>query len=251
MNKKSKLYILALVWVGAIIQICINEGINREEKIVEALNIYDSNPYEAKISAYGYYGDGFISESVKASMVTNLAKELGVTSGYSVDHVYGGSCQSTNLKKEGVIGDTTIKVLSMEVDDKEGNAKIEQYIMIDTELHQSIEASYDYKEKVEELLKSYGVKATLNIYVSTKVDGVIDEITRENIKEKFLTMMRASEIESGEFADVYTIYGYTRDIDDYVYQNGKKVNVNIAFSYDDEIDETVIHMAIPFVDKSY
>lgn len=38
---------------------------------------------------------------------------------------------------------------------------------------------------------------------------------------------------------------------EYVYQNDYKVNVNIAFTYDEAEDITYIHRGLPFIDKSF
>ena len=47
------------------------------------------------------------------------------------------------------------------------------------------------------------------------------------------------------------VYAYSTGINEFVYQDGEKVNVNIAFTYDAENDVTLIHRAIPFIDKSF
>ena len=68
--------------------------------------------------------------------------------------------------------------------------------------------------------------------------------------EKFMDNMDAKEIETMEFDDVMCVW-ILQNIDEYVYQNKTGVNVNIAFSYDEEQDVTHIHRVVPFVDKSF
>jgi hypothetical protein len=95
------------------------------------------------------------------------------------------------------------------------------------------------------------MEPVLNLYAGGVTAG---RLTEEEMAEKtqdFLDIMHASQVLEEQFGNVYTVYGYTSDLSDYVYQNEEKVNVNIAFSYDEEADETRIHMAVPFVDKSF
>ncbi len=251
MNKKAKIYILLLIWTAAVVQFFINRGIDREEKIVEALAVTEASPYAAEVSAYGYYGNGFLSDEVKERMVKNLAAKLGVTSGYEVESRYSDDGEVTTLSKKGSMGDTVVKVISMNGTDETGGSVIENYILIEVVLHESVDSAYTINKNISEICEDIGVDITTNIYVGGIIQGQMTEEEMQKNKEDFLDMMNAYEVCADEFDNVYTVYGYTGDIPDFVYQNESRVNVNIAFSYDEESDLTYVHMAIPFVDKSY
>ena len=77
----------------------------------------------------------------------------------------------------------------------------------------------------------------------------VDEM--EVAVEDFLRGMGARAVAEYEIEGAYMTYGYSDDIDEYVYQDDEKVNVNIAFSYDEAEDVTRIYWGIPFVDKSF
>ena len=69
--------------------------------------------------------------------------------------------------------------------------------------------------------------------------------------DKFLENMDAKVVEQVEFDNTFLMYGYSKNIDEYVFQNEDKINVNIAFDYDQLEDVTYIHMGVPFVDRSF
>ena len=66
MNKKSKIYVLVLIWAAALLQLFINSSINREENMVEQVISYGTdNLYESTVKAYAYYGNEVISTDKK------------------------------------------------------------------------------------------------------------------------------------------------------------------------------------------
>jgi hypothetical protein len=69
--------------------------------------------------------------------------------------------------------------------------------------------------------------------------------------DMILQTMNASEVEEICENDIYTVYGYTRDEDSYMMQNGEKVNVQIVMYYDEEADKTYIKVGVPMVNSGY
>ena len=67
----------------------------------------------------------------------------------------------------------------------------------------------------------------------------------------FFDTMHAKKRNEIELQDTLCIYGYSDNVPEYVYQNDHKVNVNIAFTYDQAEDITYIHRGLPFIDKSF
>lgn len=67
----------------------------------------------------------------------------------------------------------------------------------------------------------------------------------------FFDTMHAKKRNEIELQDTLCIYGYSDNVPEYVYQNDHKVNVNIAFTYDEAEDITYIHRGLPFIDKSF
>ena len=92
---------------------------------------------------------------------------------------------------------------------------------------------------------------TMNIYLCSQEKGQLLPSERQQLIDEFLANMDAKMVEQVEFDNTFLMYGYSKNIDEYVFQNEDKINVNIAFDYDEVEDVTYIHMGVPFVDRSF
>ena len=253
MSKKSKIYVVVLIWAAALLQLFINSAINREEKMVEqVISEGVNNLMESTVKAYAFYGDQELSQNAKEQIVKNLASELGVTSGYEINTRVEGENSTTVLTKLGKQGNTEIKVISLIETDKYNQKVNENYIMVEIELKGSAGSSaYTYKEKLEEMYQSLGMEPNTNVYLCNQKPGELSEAEIKAETENFLETMDATLVENVEFDGVTTVYGYSSNINEFVYQGDERVNVNIAFTYDAEQDVTYIHRAVPFIDRSF
>ncbi len=253
MNRKSKIYVLVLIWVAVLIQLFINASVNREEKLVEqAMSLGVENLTESSVKAYAFYGNEALSPKTKETMGKRLAESLGIVSGYEIAHKQDGENETTRLIKLGANGDTDIKIISLCSTDEYGQNVQENYIMIEIALKQDAgSAVYDYKEKLKELYEGLGMEVNTNIYLCSQVKGKLTESEMEAQIETFMEEMDAKQVQYDTFDDVVCVYGYSKNIDEFVYQGVNRVNVNIAFTYDETEDITYIHRAVPFVDRSF
>ena len=96
-----------------------------------------------------------------------------------------------------------------------------------------------------------GMKPNTNVYLCSQRPGQLTEGEIQSETSAFLEEMDAISVERVEFDGVISIYGYSNGINEFVYQQNERVNVNIAFTYDEENDVTYIHRAIPFIDRSF
>ncbi|MBQ8412585.1 MAG: YwmB family TATA-box binding protein [Lachnospiraceae bacterium] len=253
MNKKTRIYIIVLIWAAAMLQLFINSAINREEKMIEqAMSESVSNIIESVVKAYSYYGNQEITQQGRELIVKNLANELGITSGYEIVTRKDGENITTALEKKGAYGDTSVKVISLCERDAHNQKIIENYIMVEICLKGSAASSAEtYKEKLENMYTGLGMKPNTNVYLCSQRPGQLTEGEIQSETSAFLEEMDAISVERVEFDGVISIYGYSNGINEFVYQQNERVNVNIAFTYDEENDVTYIHRAIPFIDRSF
>lgn len=253
MNKKSKIYLVVLIWAAALLQLVINNSINREKKLVEqAMSQGVENLMEGATKAYAYYGNQELSDKVKEEMVKSLGKKLGVTSGYEIKHDDVKDGRTTTFTKIGQNGDTTIKVISLNVQDEYNQTAVENYVMVELKLKGiAAKATSNYCDNLREIYGDLGMNPTTNMYLCSQEKGQLLRSEMEQMVDEFLSSTNAKTVEAVEFDNNYLVYGYSKNIDEYVFQDEEKVNVNIAFQYDSVDDVTYIHMGIPFVDRSF
>lgn len=253
LNRKSKIYLIALVWAAVLLQLFINSTVNREKEMVsQVMSESVVNLTEGQVRAYAFYGKEELGENAKETMVKKLAAKLGIESGYELSHRQDGENETTELTKCGKQADTSIRVISISVSDKYKQKSYENYVLIDIDLKKNAgQAVYDYKEKLVKLYEELGMDASTNVYICTNKKGKLTKEEQDKLVKEFINSMNASEIKRLELENGTCVYGYCSDINEFVYQDEEKVNVNIAITYDEKEDVTYIHKAIPFVDKSF
>ena len=254
-SRRTKIYVLIIIWLAIFVQLVINASIDREKKMVEQVMSEDiSNLSMGTVKGYAYYGDDYLNVAKRRSMVTNIAKRLGISGGYEISERSDDRLDNevTTLIKKGAQADTDIKVISLHTEDRYGQPTYEDYILIEINLKGTNGTrAYELKKTLRDLYAELGMDVNTNIYLMSQEKGELIDSEIDAYIDNFLTETNAHEVSRTTFNDVICVYGYSSDIDEFVYQNNERVNVNIAFSYDPAEDITYIHRAIPFVDKSF
>ncbi len=251
MRKKLLVYIFVLIWMVVAVQLVVNASMKRKDQIIEAFSVVDTIPVESDVEAYGYFGDMYLSPETKEQMLTNLAKELGITDGYFLESVSGETFTRSQLIKDGAFAKTSLQIISMETKSEDNADIIQQYFYATITIYNSVEQILYCRDLLEDTFENVGMKADVNIYLAGEIRGELDENKKEWLVQSFLESMEAKEVCGSRTKDMYTIYGYTPNEQEYVYQHSERVNVNIAITYDEERDKTRVHMAVPFIAKTF
>lgn len=251
MRKKAAIYIFVLVWMVVALQLVVNATMVKQDQLIEAFSVVSTIPVESDVEAYGYFGDMYLSEETKEQMLTNLAEKLGITEDFALSSIEGDSYSKSHLIKDGAFARTDLQIISMTTQDVNGADLLQQYFYATIKIYNSVDHILYYRDLLEDTFSSVGMKADVNIYLAGEMEGELDKEKKEWLVTSFLEAMEAREVCGNRTKDMYTIYGYTKNEREYVYQGGEKVNVNIAVTYDSRKDRTRIHMAVPFITKSY
>jgi hypothetical protein len=85
---------------------------------------------------------------------------------------------------------------------------------------------------------------------ASEANGILQDEGASEVN-MILQTMNASKVAKICENDIYTVYGYSREEDSCMLQNGEKVNVQIVMYYDEEADQTYIKVGIPMVNSGY
>lgn len=253
MNMKKKLYIVVLIWAAVALQIFITKRIDRESQMVtQVMSDGVENVTAAEVKLYAHYGDEPMTGAAREKILQRVGEKLGIVSGYDIIAGIEGENISTTFVKKGENGDTTIRLISMEQTNADGSTTQENYLMTEIALkNQSTENIYRCKEQLDQIYADLGLSGSSNLYLCSQEKGRMTEDEMKKATADFFETMHAKKRNEIELQDTLCIYGYSDNIPEYVYQNDHKVNVNIAFTYDEAEDITYIHRGLPFIDKSF
>lgn len=250
---KKKLYIVVLIWAAVALQIFITKRIDRESQMVtQVMSDGVENVTAAEVKFYAHYGDAPMTGAAREKILQRVGEKLGIVSGYDIIAGIEGENISTTFVKKGENGDTTIRLISMEQTNADGSTTQENYLMTEIALkNQSTENIYRCKEQLDQIYADLGLSGSSNLYLCSQEKGRMTEDEMKKATADFFETMHAKKRNEIELQDTLCIYGYSDNVPNYVYQNDHKVNVNIAFTYDEAEDITYIHRGLPFIDKSF
>ena len=253
MNTKKKLYIVVLIWAAVALQIFITKRIDRESQMVtQVMSDGVENVTAAEVKLYAHYGDEPMTGAAREKILQRVGEKLGIVSGYDIIAGIEGENTSTTFVKKGENGDTTIRLISMEQTNADGSTTQENYLMTEIALkNQSTENIYRCKEQLDQIYADLGLSGSSNLYLCSQEKGRMTEDEMKKATADFFETMHAKKRNEIELQDTLWIYGYSDNVPEYVYQNDHKVNVNIAFTYDESEDITYIHRGLPFIDKAF
>lgn len=82
-------------------------------------------------------------------------------------------------------------------------------------------------------------------------DGKLSIEERNKITDRFVKDLQANVVVEQRGDELYTVYAYTGLINDYVKSEGNKINVNIAFNYNEKKNKTNLYVATPILNQDY
>lgn len=267
MTKKVKIWFLILVWGIVMIQLYVNgkgkeesssEIITtfsmKEENVLEKTNEFlmekafgrKENP-EERIYACGYLGQINLSSDLKKEMLKNLAQKLGITKGYLMEEMDDKEYSKITLKKKEDSLETIIEIVSR----KQKKDPSKQYIMMKINGRKKINEAIVAYQRIKNIYDEIGVKGKVFLEIIVEKSGEYKEKEKEEWIEKFFNSLRIKKIDEIKKEDIYTVYGYTKEVKEILKINEKNINIQVCFFYDERYDKTYIKIGTPIINSSY
>lgn len=125
------------------------------------------------------------------------------------------------------------------------------YLTINIIIYDKVEAILYVQKSLESVYKRLGLKYKMNITLAGSYDKVYSRSDYETLAKNICKMMKAKKVNDFRSDKIYSIYGYTDHIKDYVMVNKKKVNINVALRYNEYEDKTYLYIATPIITTDY
>lgn len=267
MTKKVKISFLILIWGIVALQLYVNSkdpaslrqtvvfsslseiGTQEKDKVITAFSVAQKGEMEKTIKGFGYLGAMEVSEKNKKEILNQIAKKLGITENVTVSTNSLENYTKYRLIQEEQEESVTIEWITLQ----EESEKPEQYLSIDVISRQSEEKVKGLYEKIKALYEEMDVKANVFLECTLKQKGNLEDNNslRLVFENTMLDRENARQICKMDTKDFHTTYAYTEKDSNYHDLNGKKVNMQIVYSYAEEEDTTYIKIGYPIVNSSY
>lgn len=245
--RRKLIYICGILWLFALIQLIVNYEEAKEPDIITA---FTNDMYLSTLStvkATGFYGNLYMSVEDKENLAKTVAGGLGI------DDVYDISTENnkTTLSKyvDGVR--TSINVITVENHVEKAVLTQKQYVTIEMEFDNSLESAVYYRDKVEKLFEDMDIGADITLSLRGDIEGELSNSEKNSIADHILENVGGDVVTENRGADMYTIYAYTDNINDYVVYGTTKTNINIVIEYNDVRGVTEVYMATPIMNEDY
>ena len=245
------LYMAMVLWLAVVTQMVVNRVFREDFQITEAFVNTDMEEMKSSLEIVAEYSGEFLSETDKKNMIHQIADSVGLTLDKDISIRKEGSRSEYAYTKQAKYAETEIKVISMEQKYEEA-IRMKHYIIVRMSILQSIQSIEGYKNKLLDVLGQLGVDQK---QITMRFDGTYDG-TRTSEEKKRIAELLVNELH-GEIAldyeegGLYTVYAYTGLINEYIVSLGSKVNIQVAITYDEGNDKTIVTLATPILNESW
>ena len=240
---KITLYVATVLWVAVATQMLVNRVFQEEVRITEAFVKTNAEEMQSSIELAAEYRTGDMSAEEKKTIICDLAAKIGLTIDKEISVWEEGDRSEYYFFKRAKKAISEIKVISVES---------KHYIIVRLSIQEGIAGIDKYKSILETAFKELQVK---DMQTTLKYEGNQEGDLTSKQKHD-LAQLLVEELQ-GEIAleydegDLYTVYGYTGMLKEYVTTMDTKINIQIAISYNEVSNKTRITLATPIINDSW
>ena len=247
----SKAVLAVVLWAVAPTRVFVygNQSDTRET-LVSAFQTVRLDEMTASAEAFGYYGDVYLSEKAKETFVKDIGYKLGLNFCEPYTN-RDGSVSTTGILKVGKYATTRIELVTREEKITDNILESHQYLIIKINFGENLDACVQYQSILKELYQEMDIESDVTVNLTGELDGKADLAFRNMIADQIISQMKGRIVAENRTDSLYTIYAYTDKVDDYIKVSGKKINLNISASYDEQRDKTCFYVATPIINNDY
>jgi len=250
--RRIAIYIGVALWLVTLVKVMWFDNTTTVpvNNVVTAFNKASLIDMSASIESFGQYGILYLSQDAKNTILKDIATKIGINN-YSIETTREDDNSTTTLSQTGQNGDVICKLVTVETVVEQNVIQAKQYIYINVILNNSIESAFSYEKIIKDIVKNLEMDTKVTVNLKGAVKGKLDIALKNSIANTFINSMNVNVVAENKTDDLYTIYGYTSDIDEYITVSSNKINVNIMMNYDEQKDETNVYVATPISSEDY
>lgn len=251
-NKKIEALIcLFIIWGAVTFQAYALYYQKEESRLLETFDVLASSPVEGCVEFSAPLNKLYLNQKEKQNVLEEIALDLGLGDGYEIQQERRDNMESVMLKKEGDIGSVHLSITTMNIDIGDGKQRQDQYIYVLYKSNKKMDTILAYKEKIEKVLRERGLQPIPNMNFKGQKEGKMSLEKQNQVTDRLFHYLRAKEVDAVKEKELYTVYGYSNLLKDTIAYGGNEINLNLAFSYDEEKDVTMFYLAMPYLRTDY
>lgn len=245
-------YVVGILWLVVAVQLIVNHSFKDENKMLDAFTNTKSQVVKSQLKVVGQYGAKYLTEEDKQTMIKFVAGKIGLEADTPIEKTQGTKTLTYALQKQGTYADTNIEFISVDTENKTKATETKQYLMVTLTIYEKLNNILNYKNMVEKALDELQLDSyDTVIFFEGCYDGQLSLDKKNEIVEEVLQQLQGRIVVDHRGEDLFTVYCYTPLVDESIVSEGQKVNINLAFHYNEEANQTRLYMASPILNEEY
>lgn len=247
---RTTIYIVGILWIAVVSQLLVGRLFMDDQRIMDAFNDTGTNIEESKFNLVMDYGNEYLLHDQKEAVLKEIADTVGVKQYETTTET---TKNAVNLKAEekGKNKNVTIELVTIEQPGDEMTT-CQNFVLVEMKLRQDFSDVLKIKKSAEKYVRKKSIKDYQSIIkFAGTYQGQLTEKKIERNVNKLLSSLQAKKVDQIKSDNYYTIYAYTGLVDDYIKTNGKRININIAVTYNEDEDKTELCLATPVLNEDY
>lgn len=232
--RKAGMLIGIILWFVMAIRY-ITGSYSENEDVLSAFTSIEYSEIQGKVVGYGIY-EG--NPKDKEEFVKHILNSLGVNSPTVVNT---DDCLISCEKK------SDNAYTRVELVEKDGK----NHVGIILDLKNNYAYTNTYKELIADVFSAENIDGRVNIYLQGSIKGSLNYEEKNYIAEKMIDMLEGEVVSEVRGSEIFSIYAYSKNIGEYIKTVGRKVNINVTASYDENTNNTIIRLATPINNLDY
>ena len=253
MSRRKAIIILSSIWLVAFVALVYSWSDEKQKNgdIVTAFATENYMSTNGEVNVYADYGNKYLSVEDKEKLITKLANAIGINGELKFEtkreEESGKYVGTTSYDTYNNYSSTDIRIVTIENEETDGIVYLEQYILMEISIENSVESASYYRDRLEAVFDEMNIAADVTLSLKGCVQGTINSTKKNEISENIIEELDGELVIGGQNDDIYTVYAYSDSIDEYVINGTVKSNINIMITYDKTKDITWIEVGTPII----
>jgi hypothetical protein len=200
---------------------------------------------------WGEYSKSYMTEAEMEQLALEMADKLGLEPEYEKQYDSEESKKVYSINKKTKEADTTIKVVEVIEKVPDDGLKVDNYIVINIVLSEKCNSILFFRDRITKIFEEMDMDVRDNLTITSQHKGKLDEYKAKEIVREIANKMSCQVKDSFKTENIYSIYGYSKYIDEHIVTEGEKINVDLALTYNELEDMTYLYAAIPVITIEY
>ena len=239
------LIILVGLWIVTGTKLITEQILYRERNLCEAVAMVRPGSTAGKMLFAARLQEVYLTEDDQQRLLYLTADRLGLTVSAQPEVLREEGRSSLVYRKEAKYANSEIKLISL----LEKSGQYAYYLTVALDLFDDDgEAAMHYQQLMSELAEELELsQKQISVQVIGRFPHDMTLAARDRLTDRIMKKLGCKIVCESREESLYTVYAYTKGMNEYVLSGNDRINVQLAMYYDEINDETVLCVASPLI----